>query len=312
MVFYIAQKLAEMDCEYIIDGNGNIIVYKGAPPYPCICSHLDTVHEIHNDFQIKSNYKHGFTKIYALSEGKQVGIGGDDKCGVFSCLTALKFMDNVMVVFFSKEEAGTIGADNIDLDLFDGVQYLIEPDRKGSGDWINSYFGCESVSKEFDLAAKPILQEFGYKEAQGIYTDIMMIYDKLQLSAVNISCGYYNAHTDNEFINYSEFINSLTFLFKLIECLRTDTYPVYPPVSPTRKGYYDNKYNYREANSYQDYFMRGNSTTKTAVCSCCGIVEDADEIFYASTEPICIDCIQKYNLWTSVDEEKEGNQESVR
>lgn len=295
MVAYIIMELQSIDCTWYIDEVGNIIVYKGQSPYPCICSHMDTVHKFHDNFKIKANYKYGFTKLYATSYGKQVGIGGDDKCGVFACLTILKEVDNVMVVFFTQEESGTIGADGIDRLVFNEVQYLIEVDRCHGKDWINSYFGSYTTSFDFELDCEPVLNKHGYKEELGTYTDVMMLVDDVELCAVNISCGYYHQHSDMEYINLEEFRDSILFLLDLIDCLGTTVYPHI--VDYTKTNYQYNSYN-RNENIVMRHYL---DPEDTAVCSCCGNIEDIDDIFYSDQEPMCLDCIEKFRLWEYID-----------
>lgn len=81
------------------DDYGNIYVTKGvANSYPCIVSHVDTVH---NRVLGRRVYQQNDI-LFAFSdvEKKQVGIGGDDIVGVFTCMQALLDFDILKVVFY--------------------------------------------------------------------------------------------------------------------------------------------------------------------------------------------------------------------
>ena len=42
-------------------------------------------------------------------------------------------------------------------------------------------------------------EKWGYMEENGLMTDILTLKEKgLEVSCLNVSCGYYNAHTDEE------------------------------------------------------------------------------------------------------------------
>jgi len=111
MIDFIKNELKKLKVKIQTDKYGNIYVTKGtANTYPCIVSHTDTVHSVIPDYLYKGSEEQtkGFTLyragdiLFAFSEVKvqQVGIGGDDKTGVYLCLQALIDMDVLKVVFY--------------------------------------------------------------------------------------------------------------------------------------------------------------------------------------------------------------------
>jgi hypothetical protein len=73
--------------EVVIKDN-NIYVTKGdADVYPCIVAHTDTVHNIHKYYKVFDDDNCLFA--FNSESGKQVGVGGDDKVGIWLALEML-------------------------------------------------------------------------------------------------------------------------------------------------------------------------------------------------------------------------------
>ena len=64
---------------------------------------------------------------------------------------------------------------------------------------------------------------FGYKETDGLMTDIEQLKEQgLNVSCVNLSCGYYEPHTDNEYTDKKDLLNCLRFIEHIISnCKKT-------------------------------------------------------------------------------------------
>ena len=149
-------------------------------------------------------------------------LGADDKNGCWLILELLKKYPDLNFVFSNQEEIGG----NIQYLLeqeqasLESIPYALVFDRKGKGDIVgtkNDY--CVS---EFEDDISTIGKEYGFKPAYGVWSDADKISD--YLSCVNLSCGYYNAHTDNEYTVISELLNSLEYAKAIIENI-TDYYP---------------------------------------------------------------------------------------
>ena len=206
------------------DQTGNIYVVKGeSETYPCLAAHLDQVQKNHSkDFEAieAKDIILGFSKKCK----QQQGLGADDKVGVWINLKCLLKYDAIKAVFFVSEETGCVGSGRCDMEFFDDCRYVIQSDRRGSNDLITSIGGWTQLcSPEFINDIKPEL--YGYREEHGLITDVGELKDRgLKVSAVNLSCGYYEPHTDREFVIKSEVMNCLHFVQHIIETC-TKVYP---------------------------------------------------------------------------------------
>jgi tripeptide aminopeptidase len=226
MVGYIIKRLFSMGLNGVFDSSGNILVTKGsADNYPCIVAHMDTVHTIHSDYNVKIVQKGDRESAIAYSGGKLVGVGGDDKCGVYAVMYMLARVKNIKAVFFTQEESGLVGSNNIDHAFFSNVGYIIQLDRWGRGDFIDMYCGEPTVSTEYKEKAEGVMKRYGYKSVEGLITDSINLWSAdVGVSCVNVSCGYYQHHSDQEFIDLNEFYNSLLFTYDLINELGSERY----------------------------------------------------------------------------------------
>ena len=206
------------------DKFGNIYVIKGeAENYPCLAAHMDQVQRIHSkDFEAieTKDYIFGFSR----KNKRQEGLGADDKVGVWVNLRCLKKFDHFKAVFFVSEETGCQGSGKCDMSFFDDCRFVIQCDRRNGNDLITSIGGWTNLcSPEFVKAIQPEL--FGYKEECGLITDVGELKERgLKVSAINLSCGYYEPHTDKEFIIKEEVLNCLKFVEHIITTC-TNVYP---------------------------------------------------------------------------------------
>lgn len=197
------------------DANGNLLVTKGnATEYPCIVAHMDQVQDIHSkDFRAieTKDYILGFS----LKNKQQEGLGADDKNGIWVALKCLQKYDAIKCAFFVCEEIGCVGSSAVDLSFFSDCRFVLQCDRRNGNDLITSVWG-DLCSKEFldDID----YEKYGYKPTHGLITDVATLKERgLAVSALNISCGYYQPHTDQEFTIKSELKNCLNFVCHIIE-----------------------------------------------------------------------------------------------
>lgn len=153
-----------------------------------LVAHMDTVHT-----KPPTICKSADGEIVMAPEG----IGGDDRCGVYILMKIIEEYD-CHVLFTHDEECGGIGAKSfIKSGIMPEVNFIVEPDRKGSNDAV--YYNCFNVDfKEF------VEDTTGYIERYGIFSDISIIAPHMNRAAVNLSCGYYNPHTSYEYVKMSE------------------------------------------------------------------------------------------------------------
>jgi hypothetical protein len=262
MVLYLDKELRKLKIPYTIDAAGNVLVTKGKTNlYPCVTSHMDTVHNFVDNFNIYTDVDDK-DLLFAMSNKKRVGIGGDDKCGVFACLYLLKVIPQIKVVFFSREENGCRGSRGINKGFFSDCQYLIQLDRNGKRDFIQTYWGSKTVSHEFASEIGLIKKEYKYKNAIGTVTDVMRLWnDKVGISCVNLSCGYYKAHTAYEYISIKALWNSVKFTEAIVSGMKPKRYTSLPPV--VKATTYTTNYNSSGFTHSQCYKCHGWKKTES-------------------------------------------------
>jgi hypothetical protein len=202
-----------------------------------LVAHLDTVHEkLPNMFM----YSKKNNRVSSPN-----GIGGDDRCGVYMIFKILEKF-NCSVLFCEDEEVGCVGSSKFaDSELARNLEfnYIIEFDRANANDAV--FYSC--ANDEFEDF---ITKEF-YKTAYGSYSDICEIAPALGCAAVNLSCGYYAAHTKNEYVILSEMERSIKEACKILE--RTTEADKFEYVeAPSRYGSLYNFNNYADSYSYED------------------------------------------------------------
>lgn len=237
MLGFIKSILAGVKIAYAQDAKGNVYATKGeSNEYPCVVCHVDEVHKVR-----KEGYKVVETDgiIYGLNTQTMSyeGIGADDKNGIWVCLKALAEFDIIKCAFFVSEEVGCIGSHAADMKFFDDCRFVLQCDRKGSSDFITNASCTELCSDEFLKDAK--IDKFGYKEANGLMTDVMTLKENgLQVSACNISCGYYNPHSNNEMTRISDLENCYELVKHIIStCTKVYPHEYSAPKYSRYKGY---------------------------------------------------------------------------
>lgn len=198
------------------DAIGNLFLTKGiAETYPCLAAHMDQVQKPYpKDYKVVETADIVFG--YSPSLRTQCGLGADDKCGIWIALKMLARHDAIKVAFFVGEEIGCYGSSRAEMDFFSDVRFVVQADRRGAHDLITEIGFCDICSDEFiaDLDA----DLFGYKVANGMMTDVEALKENgLGVSCINMSCGYYDPHTEHEYVVKADMFNALNFVNHIIE-----------------------------------------------------------------------------------------------
>lgn len=206
------------------DSYGNLYVTKGKnDTYPCLVSHIDQVACCHHSMDFKAVETEDIIFGYSPSMKRLENLGADDKNGIFVCLECLKKFDALKIVFFREEEIGCRGSGTAYMPFFNNVRFVIQPDRQGNSDLITSIGSTGLCSEQFIEAVAP--WEWEYNETKGLTTDILALKENgLDVCCVNVSCGYYNAHTDEEITVKEDLQKCLQFVEHIIK----DCISVYP------------------------------------------------------------------------------------
>ena len=258
--FYLMGQLESMYYEkdiYRVDGS--FIYAKGDIPV-LLLAHMDTVHHV---APTEETIFHDKQKGVLWCPD---GIGGDDRCGIFSILDILRQGFRPHVLFCWDEEIGTVGSSFFSLnvenyfgtpvqDALSEINFAVQLDRKGFSEAV--YYDLDSPILE------GYINSFGCETQIGSYTDICEVCPEFRFAGVNLSAGYMNEHTSVERIYIRELYSTQS---KVIEILKDqDSSPqffdyksIYPNYGygPTEEdgGYWDA--------SYDDYYTRDNSGGK--------------------------------------------------
>lgn len=275
LIVYIESELNKRGVEYKKDENGNIwsIRFNGKPAF---VSHMDTVAKCDEEYKKKA-----FIVDNILFKVDAV-LGGDDRAGVNLIINHL---ENINFILTTDEEIGCIGASELSRNEefkndIENICAFIEIDRKGNSDVIGALHGyCE---KDFVDKVLEILPT--HNDARGVLTDIdKFIHIK---PGVNISAGYYNAHTTDEYldIEYFNYLNS-----KIIELSNiTGDFKLPKP----RKAYSytgrKNRGTYLASNYYYGY-----GDINYVRCSECGAIVDDIECTIINGKIVCDSCASK-------------------
>lgn len=221
---YCHKELFNCNLKYEIDYYGNLFITKNTTnpkSYACVVAHMDCVQR----YTMSRKITIGGDIISAVyADGNSAGLSADDSNGIWVALKLLKDIDNLKVVFTCEEESGGQGADaaSENIDFFLDVMFLIQADRRGNSDLITHTNGFETASPKFVERIKPISDKYQYKSNIGTFTDIGILAGELEISGVNISCGYYNEHTDREYTNFLELQNCYEYIKEIITSLKDE------------------------------------------------------------------------------------------
>ena len=247
-----------------------------------LVAHMDTVFK----FPVKEVFYDRQKNVIWSPEG----LGADDRAGVFAIIQIIKRGLRPHIILTTDEEIGAVGAAklaNIECP-FEDLRYIIQLDRRGSNDCV--FYDCDNE------AFVQYVEQFGFVEAIGSFTDISMICPAWKIAGVNLSIGYRDEHSTSEilFVNYM-----FDTIEKVIKMLQEEEIPSFEYIP----AQYDNRWfrwihpriNSPEElipvlmeDGKQEYFCIDCISGRADWCNCCGEA-------YATTDPkknfgMCEDC----------------------
>ena len=229
----------------VIDEDG-FLYAKGDVPV-LLVAHMDTVHK-------EKCVKVDISESCHISSPQ--GIGGDDRCGVFIISQIVKEL-RCSVLLCEDEEIGGVGARKFSHTKYIndlGVNYMIEFDRKGNSDAV--FYSCDNAKfEEF------VIKATGFEKAFGSFSDISVLMPIAKLSAVNLSSGYFNPHTVNEYVSWNDMMDTAEIAKELI---KTECDAPFEYVAKTFKiqNYPRNSYTFQD--NFLDWPLHDNSNAKMA------------------------------------------------
>ena len=136
------------------------------------------------------------------------GLGADDRAGIYAIVRLINQGYRPTIIFTNKEEQGGLGAKLLVSFIEEiNLKYLIQLDRRGKDDAV--FYDCPN--QKF----KNYICSFGFKEQQGIYSDISFLCPPWDIAGVNLSVGYFYEHTKKECLNL-KYLNETIEKVKLI------------------------------------------------------------------------------------------------
>ena len=180
--------------------------------------HTDTVHRINDNItheisKINKPTKHNTSKyeqeVYALAEHETTTcLGADNGAGMWLLLEMIEANVNGTYIFHTGEECGGIGSSymaNHQIEFLSQFTHAIAFDRRGTNSIItHQFYRC--CSDKFAQEFGDILYELSNAQidlqldATGVFTDTAN-YVGIIPECTNISIGYYNEHTKNEYLD---------------------------------------------------------------------------------------------------------------
>lgn len=233
LVNFICEFLEENKIPYKVDELFNIYCTKGdADIYPCVVAHTDTVHNNnHIDVrtELKKNCRNVLKEAYKGydAKGKPTGIGGDDKAGVFACLTLLLELPVLKASFFVSEEIGCKGSKEADEAFFENVGYAIQFDAPFDYMVTEVSSGVPLFDRrsEFFKKANTVLIEYIIPEyGSHPFTDVYALKKLFDFSCINLSIGYYDHHTADEYVILEDVENGIKIGREMIASLGYEKY----------------------------------------------------------------------------------------
>lgn len=290
---------------------GAYLLVKGEAPV-LLLAHLDTVHRE----AVKYVCFNGNGNILMSPQG----IGGDDRCGVYSLCRLYELCETKpWLLFLCDEEIGGVGAATFAKDYSEhrmpnalkDMKMLIEIDRKGLREAV--YYNCGNKEFEDFITSK------GFVTNYGTFSDISEIAPEIGIAAVNLSAGYYNQHTQHEYIDIEHLNETLIRVQEIVQESMSEEVPQYKYVALAR--------GYSTWKTYIPYDSYGNWDDFMEECEVCGKLCDwidmrkvrdgfttytvckecADELFDPNEElpPIDDKYVEQYNDLLQVYDQEE-------
>ncbi|MFW6281237.1 MAG: M20/M25/M40 family metallo-hydrolase [bacterium] len=272
---FVKEFLKENGISFFEDSKGNIfnISHVGKP---LLSAHMDTVQD---DIDMALTEYITLNNDYIRGLGV---IGGDDKCGIYSILHLLQngYGNKVNFIFSVEEEIGGIGASHFGKqnDLTH-MPYGLVLDRKGNDNilCVNNDYGVQ----EFQNALVAI-GGGNWVADTGTFSDADAFSE--QISCANISVGYYNAHTAQEYVNIKDLSKSINFVHSVVKNLDV----MFKAPEKYNYGRHMRSYGFSEYDFFEDDILYTGVMEQCEFCK-----DDSEPVTYLSSigTKICKSCL---------------------
>ena len=262
---YLRPILTELMDNVKVDDYGNLLADKkcgdGNGATVLLSAHMDTVKGVLADRKLVE------TEDGIIMSNKGA-LGADDRGGIAIILTVLRnlnklnFNGHIKVSFSREEEIGCVGASKIDPDWYANADLAIVVDRRGNRDIVvgcGMAFCSDSVGYFMEDVSK--IADMDWKAVEGGISDAM-VFAENGINSINLSAGYMNEHTVNEYASLKDMGDTVRLILQTIAVIN-QFYKTFEPVPSENKWvkswYYKGNYNYYE-DSFEDGYVWAEET----------------------------------------------------
>lgn len=224
--------------------------------------------------------------------GREHGIGFDDKAGIMAIIALWRHFkqQKFRIIFPADEEVGGVGSEAMESSWYADAPWILELDRKGNKDFIQ-YSGLTRLCSD-EFAQKFV--DMGFEIADGIFTDVNQFKPNAQwINMANISIGYYEPHTDKEYLDTIAFEQIVNKVAEFIDAGYT-----FADDKPDEKPF-SSSYDF-ETNRWKSGLSGGSFTNIngdfTKRCANCGCACDSSSMVYNQYGErfCCSQCMNEY------------------
>ena len=258
---YLSDYLNDKVDDMYLDDYYNLIAEKkcgtGKGAVVMLSAHMDTVYGVKKKRKLIE--KNG---VISSSTG---ALGADDRAGIAIILSVLDNLENInfngtlRLAFPREEEIGCVGSSKIHPDIYKDTDLAIVVDRRGSRDIV---VGCGMAfcSNEVGNFMENVAGLAGmddWKCVEGGISDAMS-YSEGGINAINLSAGYYNEHTDKEYVVLSEMWDTVKLITQVFPVINdfAHTFSAVGMTNKWVKGYKSKNYSttYFEDTFEEDFY----------------------------------------------------------
>lgn len=216
---YLKPILTHLMDDVKVDNYGNLLADKkcgnGNGATILLSAHMDTVKGVLRDRELIQ------TKDGIIMSNKGA-LGADDRGGIAIILTVLKnlskinFNGHIKVAFSREEEIGCIGSTRINKDWYKGTDLAIVVDRRGNRDIVvgcGQAFCSDAVGYFMEDVSK--MADMDWKCVEGGISDAIT-FSENGINSINVSAGYYNEHTANEYASLKDMKDTVKLIMQAI------------------------------------------------------------------------------------------------
>ena len=159
------------------------------------------------------------------------GLGADDRAGVFAIIQIIRKGLRPHIILTTDEEKGALGAVAVACEKcpFEDLRYIIQLDRRGANDCV--FYDCDNPK------FVEYVEQFGFTEAIGSFSDISIICPEWKIAGVNLSIGYHDEHSVSETLFVGQMLETIDRVVKMLQ-EPIDKIPAFEYIPlPTRAWY---------------------------------------------------------------------------